>query len=729
MMGLSGIGVALRRGAKLEGRAVSLTTNNAKASLLSFVDSALLTLALTPLLRATHPVRDLVILNNRLHDNLRNPFTEQMLSEAQQMGRGGVSLGIVESAVIRGNHINDNGATAIDPSCGVFVGWGNDVEITDNTITSNGAITPDYEERRRAGLRGGIYVRFAGAVVSRLSASSGRRPALRVHDNRVDQPAGRALTAFAFGPVSIANNHFSSEFTGRFGFIDTAFGGVLVANLGGMHRLIARLAGRKIDSSKRYATVAEAALPGGETLFTDNYIRIDAVNRSIMAQGIICLDDLGYAGNTSSVYRGDPFFCNTVLIGDTLRATGGRLREDASRTLSMLTVAVRANITSSNQADHCIVAQPAATGTHVPRTVDVPNHVFDSTSCRDNTGAMVGVGDFAAPALSAQAAQLGGTISAEAFTRDEVNLLGKGYTATSIGEVNTTQVAVTRAYQQEAVRLERKLGNGHPKAVELNVQVEAGVVTQQLLTVSAEAGASVSPVIPDEGLVVSGRVVNAKGQGLPDYNVELVTAGGASAASLGRTDRNGAFAAAFDANETKRLIRAGRLVVRVQDLAGKEVLLGSDPVDIAAGADVQVTLTVPARVVPRSVALTGTVIFDRKVDPIEPVPPPPTPPPPTPPPPTPVTPPTPGVRTPLSKLEIDAAMQQRLIRGGIVDVEGIVEADSRKLIEIVGDRAAASKLATAAKRLLEGGRVSGPAAKTKARKRAGGKAKGKKKGA
>jgi hypothetical protein len=385
MMGLSGIGVALRRGAKLEGRAVSLTTNNAKASLLSFVDSALLTLALTPLLRATHPVRDLVILNNRLHDNLRNPFTEQMLSEAQQMGRGGVSLGIVESAVIRGNHINDNGATAIDPSCGVFVGWGNDVEITDNTITSNGAITPDYEERRRAGLRGGIYVRFAGAVVSRLSASSGRRPALRVHDNRVDQPAGRALTAFAFGPVSIANNHFSSEFTGRFGFIDTAFGGVLVANLGGMHRLIARLAGRKIDSSKRYATVAEAALPGGETLFTDNYIRIDAVNRSIMAQGIICLDDLGYAGNTSSVYRGDPFFCNTVLIGDTLRATGGRLREEASRTLSMLTVAVRANITSSNQADHCIFAQPAATGTHVPRTVDVPNHVFDSASCRDNT--------------------------------------------------------------------------------------------------------------------------------------------------------------------------------------------------------------------------------------------------------------------------------------------------------------------------------------------------------
>jgi hypothetical protein len=56
----------------------------------------LLTLALTPLLRATHPFRDQVILNNRRQDNLRNPFTEHMHSEAQQMGRGGVSLGLYE---------------------------------------------------------------------------------------------------------------------------------------------------------------------------------------------------------------------------------------------------------------------------------------------------------------------------------------------------------------------------------------------------------------------------------------------------------------------------------------------------------------------------------------------------------------------------------------------------------------------------------------------------------
>ena len=37
-------------------------------------------------------MRDLVILNNRLHDNLRNPFTEALLADAQFIGRGGISL-------------------------------------------------------------------------------------------------------------------------------------------------------------------------------------------------------------------------------------------------------------------------------------------------------------------------------------------------------------------------------------------------------------------------------------------------------------------------------------------------------------------------------------------------------------------------------------------------------------------------------------------------------------
>ena len=36
-------------------------------------------------------------------------------------------------------------------------------------------------------------------------------------------------------------------------------------------------------------------------------------------------DDLGYASNTSAVYRGDPFFANAMLMADTVRATASRL--------------------------------------------------------------------------------------------------------------------------------------------------------------------------------------------------------------------------------------------------------------------------------------------------------------------------------------------------------------------------------------------------------------------
>jgi len=52
-----------------------------------------------------------------------------------------VSLGVVESAVISENHVYENGPRAIDPVCGVFIGYGDDLEITDNVLAANGTIT------------------------------------------------------------------------------------------------------------------------------------------------------------------------------------------------------------------------------------------------------------------------------------------------------------------------------------------------------------------------------------------------------------------------------------------------------------------------------------------------------------------------------------------------------------------------------------------------------------
>jgi len=659
LMGMSGIGFALRAGTRLAGVATHAPAGTAKDTLLAYIDNALLNLALTPLLRATHPVRDLVVLNNRLFRNLRNPFTEEMLAQAQQIGRGGISLAVVDSLLVMGNHITENGASAIDPACGVFVGWGNDVEIRDNTLTANGATTANFEDNRRAGIRGGIYLRFAGALSAKLSASSGRKPALRVHDNRVDQPAGRALTAFAFGPVSVANNHFSSEFTGRFGFLDAAFGCVLLLNFGGIHRLIARLLPQRIADASAYRALSEAALPGGETLYDDNFARLDVVNRSIVCQALLCMDDLSYGSDTSSVMRRDPLFCNTLLVADSLRATAGRLREDAVRTLSMVSMAIRGNITTLNQADHCIVALPPRTVAHTPHTVDIPNHIFDDTLCRNADGAQPVLGAFAAPALSAHAQQLGGTISADTFAAQEMAPLARRYTAASVERVTATQAAMTRAYQTEALHLAAKLGADHPKVLEVMAQAEASVVTLRALAITTQLISGTTPEVPAEGAAVSGRLIDGQGQGQGNYAMELVARDGAAAAPLGATDSDGNFSAGFDAQNTLRLSKLGKLRLRVRDVTGKEVMLSKDTVELAPGADIQVTLVLPRG--------TGQ---------------------------------PPSARMPLDKLEIDAETHKQLEQGGIVDVEGILEAGAERLAALFNNQKKAQQLTAAAKRLL-----------------------------
>lgn len=720
MMGLSGIGFALKTGAKLTSSTPSIPTNNAKGALLAYIDAAILNLGLTPLLRATDPVRDMVVINNRLHHNLQNPFTETMRTEAQVIGRGGMSLAIVESVVISGNHVYENGPSAIDPVCGIFVGYGNDLEITDNVLAANGNVTTAVDDNRRAGLRGGLYVRFAGALTSQYSTSSGRKPALRVHDNRVDQPAGRALTSYAFGPVSIANNHLNSEVTGLFGFMDTMVGGVLLFNLGGVHRVLARQLGKYFDNANAFAARAEQSLPGGETLFDDNYVRMGTLNRSLTSQAMLCFDDLGYASNTSSVFRREPFLANAVLMGDTVRVTSSRFREDANPTISALTNAFRANMTTMNQADHCIVARPARVAGNVLPTIDTPNQVFDAALCNRLFGDGTGLTQHAAQSLSANANQLGGQISSTSFSQAEMNDLARSYTAKSLTVANETHVATTKAYSFEAARLAVKLGTDHPTTVALKEQADAGAETTRIIASGAEVAKVRVPVAVDAGATLSGRLVNPRGQGQQGYVVSLLRSNGTQLDVVGTTDEAGSFSATYDPKQADALAKEGDLFLRATDASGKqEIVRSKDPIRLGPGADVQVTLNAPLRIVPKSVAVDGTVIFGTRGDvgtrvppappaPTPPSPPAPTPPSPTPPAPTPPapTPPAPAptqVRTSLERLDIGDDLRKRLVNAGIVDVEGIVETPTDKLTNILGDAATAKKVLTLAKRLLDSG--------------------------
>jgi hypothetical protein len=66
----------------------------------------------------------------------------------------------------------------------------------------------------------------------------------------------------------------------------------------------------------------------------------------------------------------------------------------------------------------------------------------------------------------------------------------------------------------------------------------------------------------------------------------------------------------------------------------------------------------------------------------------------------------PRTRTELSALKVDAQLRTKLEGAGVSDVEGILEVPSAQLTEIVGDRAAASRLVASARKLVGGGKGS-----------------------
>ena len=57
-----------------------------------------------------------------------------------------MSLPVVESLVLAGNHIYENGPNAADPVCGVFIGYGNDLEVTDIARDANLSSTAAYDD-------------------------------------------------------------------------------------------------------------------------------------------------------------------------------------------------------------------------------------------------------------------------------------------------------------------------------------------------------------------------------------------------------------------------------------------------------------------------------------------------------------------------------------------------------------------------------------------------------
>lgn len=588
-MGLSGVGFALLAGTALQGTAPPPPGNGAKAELIAEAHRLARSVALAPLFRAATPVRDLVIDRNRLHRNLQAPFTDQMRAESLQFGRGGISLALVDTAVVAGNHLTGNGVTGNDPVCGLFVGYANNLDISANIVSGNGPVGADYEQNGRGGIRGGVFVQFAGALSTDTAAAIAQVPAVRLHDNRVDQPAGRALTVKAFGPVSCSRNHCNSERAGKSAGNDLLVGCAFINNLADAQTAVAR------ESSSLAAASTPAFLPGGETLVTGNVFRLGPLHRSLTSVAVAGFD-VDFSSNQSVSFRPGTAIANSFVVGDSVRATSGRFIETSKDTLSLATQGQQMNMTVLNQADHCITALPPPVAGSVLPTVASPNQILNGADCANRFGTVAGVGRFIALAVSTEANAFGGTLAPDAFTSAELKTLARQVVADAFAAVAETQVARTRAYQQETLRLATKLGADHPRVAALRAQSDGGAMIAKLVALNAEAVVTDPPPVPqDTGATISGRVINDKGQGQPGMVVELVRADDTRVAPAGRTDETGAFSQTFDARTTLMLQKEGVLFLHVLDVTGKEVLFSKDKLALAPGANVQVTLTVPVR--------------------------------------------------------------------------------------------------------------------------------------
>lgn len=366
-----------------------------------------------------NPIIGLEIHENHIFNCLQNPLNEALRTEIQVRGFGGISLGICANLAIARNRIESNGTSHINPVCGIFVTYGEQMDINHNWIAENGFLT-NATGNLIPGKRGGIVLAASSfPVLSFLSTALSAtksivgvantsalmgRPAARVHDNIVNQPAGQALTILAIGPVSVVNNHFNSELSGT-EFFDLLAGGVLIVNLGGLNRLgtpgiggaipsVGAISGAQTNYTTFSRNPSADLFPNGNTLFNNNQTRAGIQNTSLTSQWIFSVDDIGFDGNQSDDLGGGrlsqqqvSLAVNTVLWATSLRASDSRLKEiiDADKPTvvrySLITLSTLMNNTTNNQGDHCIFAYNAFAGAS-PNRVFEGNQVLDSTFCR-----------------------------------------------------------------------------------------------------------------------------------------------------------------------------------------------------------------------------------------------------------------------------------------------------------------------------------------------------------
>ncbi|MCB9569529.1 MAG: right-handed parallel beta-helix repeat-containing protein [Myxococcales bacterium] len=378
-------------------------------------------------------VNGLEIRGNTIQRCLQRPLANTRKEMMAKMGYGGIILADAEDLRIRDNRILDNGVRHIEAICGIYVLHVEGAEIARNQIINNGPRTADAGAVQ-PGARGGIFVALATSPVIDIDVTPGsapatwislnpeRRglPAIRVCENTVAHPVGRALTINSLGPALVTDNNLTTLGVAPGNGI--LFAAVQILALGLSPELLSARASftdlRKGQVVSRVAAAPQAPLvllsdaappvseatpvnvnaatpaaaaanlptvslamakpsplllviPTGDVLFADNQVLLDlrdaAQELALAAIGIFSLDDVSVEGNQSSCcLYGDVVWVHAMAVGMSVRFCQNRLKEPLpSAFLSGITYGL-ANTTTLNQSTHCLLIRG-------PQKIDVGN--------------------------------------------------------------------------------------------------------------------------------------------------------------------------------------------------------------------------------------------------------------------------------------------------------------------------------------------------------------------
>ena len=323
--------------------------------------------------------------------------TADSLQAGSSTPYGAICVPAAENLVIRDNVISDFGTRPGAKVNGIFVLYGEMVDISRNQILETrdlSASKPD-ESAVKPSIHGGIILAVITPPTmygssSAMSSSTPvipthdanptllatrlyepGMPALRVEENVVRIPLGQALAAVGFGPFAISNNHFACGGTVR-GAGTAIAQTVLILNLGSAIESATDTGfGDIYDNASSQATAGyHLSNPGptprtlatsncGTVLFSDNICQLETRadgQRSIASLIILSLDHVNFTGNHTWIDSQTlSAFFDAVIVAGSVNVSNNRFQESpVSVLLSGITLGV-ANITTQNISTFCLL--------------------------------------------------------------------------------------------------------------------------------------------------------------------------------------------------------------------------------------------------------------------------------------------------------------------------------------------------------------------------------------